>query len=577
MSHTPADPPSVSASDQPTPRWVIAGWMSVVLVVSVAFVFISAFPELDCQVVMPPSLYFSLVAAIATAGVAAALAIIIVALQALDGRALAAGLGVLSGAAVILFHNLVDASLPDAVPEFPVIGLALVGIFVALGAFGMPTLPRERWRQRVRQYLALSAMLFVAGIVWSFADQAAPLRSVVLYTGASVTIVACGIALWRYLRLYRQSSFYRQFALLTGVVLLGEAALVQLFTTSVFSVSFWLYHAAGITGMALIAYALLFDGRSRRQIGLLRRAAFEQVRPLLSDAIGALVETLERGEPIPTDVRARLQSDAGWSDAQIDALEHLALTVAREQRQREELAQLDDLLRQSERNTALLAQMLIHDLKNPLTALIGFLEMLSADGLNESQRSLIDSALRNGRDLAGLVDDLLDLIRYNEGRLRLRLSDVSLPMLCAECVDELSAWLAYETKTLILDVSPELPVIRADARLLKRILLNLLSNAIKHTPRGTTITLRVWREPYLDIGEQTVIEVADTGPGIPPERIERLFEPFGAMGETRSARQSSTGLGLAFCKMAITAHGGTIEVSSFPGDGATFRIRLPDR
>lgn len=577
MSHTPADPPSVSASNQPMLRWVVAGWVSVVLVVPAALLLISVFPDSDYQVVMPPGLYFSLVAAIATSGVAAALAVIIAALQALDGRALATGLGVLSGAAIVLIHDLVDALLPDAVSELPITGLALVGIFVALGAFDMPTLPRERWRQRVRRYLALSAMLFAAGIVWSFADRATPWRSVVLYTGASVTIVTCGIALWRYIRLYRQSSFYRRFALLAGVVLLGEAALVSLLTASVFSVSFWLYHAAGIAGMALIAYALLFDRRSQRQIGLLQRAAFERVRPLLSDAIGALIETLERGEPIPVDVRARLQSDAGWSDAQIDALERLALTVVREQRQREELAQLDELLRQSERNTALLAQMVIHDLKNPLTALIGFLEMLSADGLNELQRSLIDSALRNGRDLAGLVDDLLDLIRYNEGRLRLRLGDVSLPMLCAECADELSAWLAYETKTLILDVSPALPVIRADARLLKRILLNLLSNAIKHTPRGTTIMLRVWREPYPEVGEQTVIEVADTGPGIPPEQIERLFEPFGAMGETRSARQSSTGLGLAFCKMAVTAHGGTIEVSSLPGDGATFRIRLPDR
>lgn len=578
MSPLPVDPPSVTASNQPTSRWVIAVWTFVVLIVPITLALVRIFPNLDRRIAVPPILYFSLVAAIAVLSAATALVIIAAALQMLDRRVLANGLGILCSAAIFLTHDLVDAALPGALPELPIIGLAILSIFIALGAFERSSVSHERWQRHVRRHLALGAFFFVVGATGSFADHVvASLRVAALYIGAFVTIIACGVALWHYLQLYRQSAFYRSLPLLAGIVLLGEAAMTSLFAGATFSIPFWLYHAAAIVGVALIAYASFYDERRRSQRNLVQRAAFELVRPSLTGAMDVVIETLERGEPIPADVRARLQNDTGWSDAQINALERLALTVAREQRQREELAQLDELLRQSERNTALLAQMVIHDLKNPLTALIGFLEMLSADDLNESQRSLIESALRNGRDLAGLVDDLLDLIRYNEGCLRLRPGEVSLPVLCAECADELSGWLAYETKTLILDVSPALPVIRADARLLKRILLNLLSNAIKHTPRGTTITLRVWREPHPDVGEQTVIEVADTGPGIPPERIERLFEPFGAMGESRSTRQSSTGLGLAFCKMAVTAHGGTIEVSSFPGDGATFRIRLPDR
>ncbi|MCS6841182.1 MAG: HAMP domain-containing histidine kinase [Roseiflexus sp.] len=577
MSPAPADPPSAPASDQPTPRWVIVVWIIVVLIVPIALTLVRALPELNCRVAISPILYFSLVAVVALSGIAAALAIIIAASQALDGRALATGLGILIGTAILLVHALFDAALPGALPELPVVGVAICGIFLALSAFAPPHLLREQWRQQARRYLALGASLFAAGAIWSFADRVAPLHAAALLVGAFVTIVACGIALWRYVQLYRQSLLHRSFRLLAGAVLLGEAAVTQLFAAPAFSISFWLYHAATIAGMALIASALLFDVRRPGQRNLVQRAAFEQVRPLVTDAMSVLIEVLERGEPISTDMRARLQRDAGLSDVQIDALERLALVVERERQQRAMLAQLDEQLRERVRNTTLLAQMVIHDLKNPLTALIGFLELLSAGDLNESQRSLIESALRNGRDLAGLVDDLLDLIRYNEGRLRLRLSDVSLPVLCAECADELTGWLTYESKTLILNVPPTLPVIRADARILKRILLNLLSNAIKHTPRGTTITLSVWREPQPDGGEQTVIEVADTGPGIPPERIERIFEPFGATGESRSARQSSTGLGLAFCKMAVTAHGGTIEVSSFPGDGATFRVRLPDR
>lgn len=577
MSYTPADPPSVSASDRPTLRWVIAGWTVVALVAPIVLALVHARPDLDRQIAMPLILYSTLVAAIAMLGAAAALVIIVSALQARDEHTLAIGLGILSGTIIILIHSFFDAMLPNAPPELSIVGFAVTGVFIVLGAFGPLSLSHEQWQRRVRRYLALGASLLIAGAIWSFADRLAPTPVATVYTSAAVTGVACSIAFWKYIQLYRQSAFRRSFPLLASIVLLGEAALIRLFAESAFSISFWLYHAAGIAGMALIAYASLYDVRSPRRRNLLQRAAFERVRPSLTEAMSVLIEVLERGAPIPANVRARLQRDAGLSDAQIDALERLALAAAREQRQREELAQLDEQLRQSVRNTALLAQMVIHDLKNPLTALIGFLELLSASDLNESQRSLIDSALRNGRDLAGLVDDLLDLIRYNEGRLRLRLSDVSLPVLCAECADELAGWLAYEAKTLILNVSPDLPAIRADARILKRILLNLLSNAIKHTPRGTTIILSVWREPHPEGGEQTVIEVADTGPGIPPERIERIFEPFGVTGESRSARQSSTGLGLAFCKMAVTAHGGTIEVSSFPGDGATFRIRLPDR
>lgn len=229
---------------------------------------------------------------------------------------------------------------------------------------------------------------------------------------------------------------------------------------------------------------------------------------------------------------------------------------------------------QSEWNAALLAHMIIHDLKNPLTALTGFLDLLEMSELSDSQRLLLESAMRSGHNLTGLVEDLLDLARYNEGRLVLHRGDFSLQRLGADCAADLAAWLAYESKTLVLDIPADLPLVYADARLIRRVLLNLLSNALKHTPYGTTIRLRAWRERMAGGGEQTVIEVADNGPGIAPDQIERLFERF-QESESHSSRQRSSGLGLSFCKMAIAAHNGAIEVSSIPGDGANFRIRLP--
>lgn len=567
-----ADPASVSDTNQPTPRWVIAGWMTIVLVVPFALALERLFPVLDRLYPVASPFYFAVVASTAAIIGTVALVIIIAAWQVLDNYALVVGLGLLGGAATALVHALWALSLPHAMPGYPSISLVIIGIFIVISTFEASPVAHDH-RQRANRYAVLFTVLLALSIGWMFVPAVAEVEA--LFRLA--TVIACGVVLWRCARLYRRSSIRLSPAFLAGVALLGEATATRHIATPVYDLSFWLYHAAAITALVSMAYAALFELRNRRQRGLIERAAFELVRPAMVDAINALIESLERRELLASELRTRLQRDAGLSSIQIDALENLAVTAAREQQQREELEQLDAMRRQSERNVTLLAQMVIHDLKNPLTALIGFLELLSTGDLSDSQRTLIESALRTGRNLAGLVDDLLDLARYNEGRLILRLSDVSLTDLCAESAIELSGWLAYESKTLILDVPQTLLTIRADSRLLRRVLLNLLSNALKHTPYGTTIVLRAWREPHPDGGEQTVIEVADSGPGIPPDQIERIFKPFVGSSESRTSRQSSTGLGLAFCKMAIDAHGGTIEVSSFPGDGATFRIRLPDR
>ncbi|MGQ9827764.1 MAG: sensor histidine kinase [Roseiflexus sp.] len=566
-----ADPSSVAEPNRSTPRWVVAGWTAIVLVVPSALALERVFSDPDRLYPIALPLYFTLVAGIATMVGTMAMLIVVAAWRARDDHTLAVGLGLLGGAATSLVHTLKAASLPNTTPGYPVVSLAVIGIFIVIGVFGASPIAQDR-RPRTRRYVALFSVLLIVGVGWLFVPAISDIDTLIRL----IIVIACGIALWQYIQLYRRSSIRFSFAFLAGIALLGEAAVIQQIAVPVYALSFWLYHTAAVVALALIAYVALFGVRERMQRSLVERVAFELVRPAMVEAIDALIGTLERREPVSADLRIRLQRDAGFSSVQIDALENFAIVAAREQSRREELEHFDAMRRQSERNVTLLAQMVIHDLKNPLTALIGFLELLETAELNELQRTLVESSLRTGRNLAGLVDDLLDLARYNEGRLHLRLSDVSLPDLCTECAIELAGWLAYESKTLILDVPQTLPTIRADGRLLRRILLNLLSNSLKHTPYGTTITLRIWREPHPDGGEQTVIEVTDTGPGIPPDQIERIFEPFVGAGEGRTSRQSSTGLGLAFCKMAVEAHGGTIEVSSFPGDGATFRIRLPD-
>ncbi|HJZ48841.1 MAG TPA: HAMP domain-containing sensor histidine kinase, partial [Roseiflexaceae bacterium] len=255
-----------------------------------------------------------------------------------------------------------------------------------------------------------------------------------------------------------------------------------------------------------------------------------------------------------------------------------------ERRQRRELEQLSQSLRQLEAHKDQLTQMIVHDLKNPLTALIGFLEILRLDRLTVEQRELLDNALRSGRNLSDLIGDLLDIGRIEEGRLELERKRLAACDLLAECAAEMRGWLAQEGKTIAVEAPPDLPPLDADYRLMRRVILNLLSNAIKHTPAGTHIFLRAAPHLLLPAPEvdhdvaaisQIVIEVEDNGSGIPPAHLERIFEKFGRFNSEQPALQTSTGLGLTLCRLVVEAHGGTIGVTSTVGQGTTFRVTLP--
>lgn len=545
-----------------------------------------ALPALNGTFDAGTGLYLLVVSNTAILATVAALIIVRAAWQARDGRAYGIGMGLLSNAASMLIHLGVTLALPgissqDTLPILPAASPAIGGIFFAWSVLDLAPGANERLLRQARRLWALQGITLLTALAWALAtspllaDGRPPGEFVADVPVQLVAILVYAFATWRQYLLYRRSPGRAGIATTAGHAFLGAALLAQLFAGGSNTVPFWLYHVFGFSGFALITVALLAGDDPLA--GLTLRAARERLRPQIAATADALVMALMRGEPLTPGLRADLRDHAGLSDTQIASLEQVSAAVAEERRQRKELERLNAVVRQTGRDSLFLAQMVIHDLKNPLTALIGFLDLLAMGELSDSQRLLLESAARSGRNLAGLVNDLLDLARYSEGRLILNVSDVPLQALCAECAAELAAWLAYESKVLVLNIPDELPTVRADARLLQRILLNLLSNALKHTPAGTTITLRCWRETRAEGGAETVIEVADNGPGIPPEQIERIFERFSTEGESRSARQASTGLGLTFCRMAVAAHGGTIEVSSFPGDGASFRIRLPDR
>lgn len=213
-----------------------------------------------------------------------------------------------------------------------------------------------------------------------------------------------------------------------------------------------------------------------------------------------------------------------------------------------------------------LTQMIIHDLKNPLTGIKANLEIVGMDELTDT-RECLDAAQRSSDLLYSMIQDLLDIFRMEEGKLTLNQEQMNFPELGQDVVNEVDAPAQAEGKDVRLEVEDDLPAVPADRDLVYRVVSNLMLNAVKHTGRGGTITLKCRK-----VDESLQIDVVDNGHGIPEDYLDKIFEKF---GQVDRRRRNGTGLGLTFCKMAVEAHGGQIWVESIEGEGSTFSFILP--
>jgi signal transduction histidine kinase/CheY-like chemotaxis protein len=212
-----------------------------------------------------------------------------------------------------------------------------------------------------------------------------------------------------------------------------------------------------------------------------------------------------------------------------------------------------------------------HELRTPLNAVLGFAQLLEIDSLTVAQRDSVDHILRGGRHLLGLIDEILDISRIEAGHLAISMEPVLLGEVVRETF-ELIQPLAATWKVHVDVGTWEAggPYVLADRQRLKQVLLNFLSNAAKFNRSGGTV--KIWVEEAL--GDRLRINVTDTGPGIPPRLMERLFTPFDRLGaETRGVE--GTGLGLALSKRLVEVMGGTIGVESVVGQGSTFWVEFP--
>jgi signal transduction histidine kinase len=216
-----------------------------------------------------------------------------------------------------------------------------------------------------------------------------------------------------------------------------------------------------------------------------------------------------------------------------------------------------------------LVHMVVHDLRNPLSSLISGLELLKeSDSLKEAHE-FVGIASSCAHSLLNMVNDILDVSKSESGRLTLDLGAVhARELIEVACVMVRDLGLTHDIDVEI-DAQHDLPVFNADEQKLRRVLVNLISNAIQHTPRKG----RVKVSARLDAG-RIRFSVSDTGKGIPAEAFGQIFEKFGSSAARQGGRVS-TGLGLHFCKTAIEAHGGEIDVESELGKGTSFHFDIP--
>ncbi|HEX8236858.1 MAG TPA: response regulator [Abditibacteriaceae bacterium] len=265
----------------------------------------------------------------------------------------------------------------------------------------------------------------------------------------------------------------------------------------------------------------------------------------------------------------------------VDDVEVLARvkSLVRVKRQRDALTQAYLDLQSLESLRDSLTMMLVHDLRTPLTTILGPLEMLQTGqfgGLEEVQKEIVAMSLRSGYRLLGLVNELLDVSKMESGEMTLHRSEVKVPDVVQDAVELVAKVNTNDMSRIQYGFEDDLPPISADEDLLRRVLVNLVANAMKFTRSDGTVTVSAARAGTSDADSGTVIiSVSDEGEGIPPEDRERIFEKFGQVESRRAGRKMSTGLGLTFCKLAVEAHGGRIWVESEMGKGSTFHCTIP--
>jgi signal transduction histidine kinase/ActR/RegA family two-component response regulator len=235
----------------------------------------------------------------------------------------------------------------------------------------------------------------------------------------------------------------------------------------------------------------------------------------------------------------------------------------------QELQELNRQLRAAAQAKNEFLSRMSHELRTPLAAIMGFSELLGMADLDARKREWADTILKAGKHLLQLVDEVLDISRIEAGEMSFSVEPVAISPLLDEAMGLIGPLAETRGVSLreprILDGSG---YVHADGQRLKQVLINLLSNAVKYNRDGGEVTVTV----ELESSDRMRIAVADTGPGIEPDSLTKLFRPFERLDAPAGIQ--GTGLGLALSRSLVEAMGGALTVASAPGEGSTFTIEL---
>jgi K+-sensing histidine kinase KdpD len=240
-------------------------------------------------------------------------------------------------------------------------------------------------------------------------------------------------------------------------------------------------------------------------------------------------------------------------------------------------------IQQTEKMREDLTRMIVHDLRNPVQAVLYTLQEVQGapeGALPERTSDAVREGISCTEDILGMVNSLLDVARFEAGKVQLRLSPAALNDHIRAAVRRFAPIARVKRIQMTTVLSQDVPVVRMDHDLVDRTLANLVGNALKFTPDGARVTIRseVVSEARDDCPTSppcVLVSVQDTGEGIPENYFDKIFEKFGQVETRKAGLKMSTGLGLALCRYVVEAHGGQIWVVSRVGKGSTFRFTLP--
>ncbi len=419
-------------------------------------------------------------------------------------------------------------------------------------------------RYRHRFWLALIAVyLIFLWVAFTFPTTLAALQSAM--PRVLLVLVTIGAYLWSagsWWQSYRQKPARLSLALTIGLCWLALAQ-VSLYEAPQLSPPWWMYHILMLGAFIIAMRAILLDYEGVRDFHLTRYFAATGI--LVSMPLVALITEFT--------VRSSGINALRWpifSMSLLVLIALLAVLLLIVERARRIISERTAALQAEKQWRADMTSLIVHDLKTPLTSIFLNFDLMLGGRLgpiSDIQKQRMGYARRSAENMVSLIDNLLDVEKIEAGSLDLARMPCDLRSLLTGSIDAVRGLSEEQKIALSSAIADDLPLVRVDATLMRRVMQNLLGNAIKFTPENGHIHV----EALVD-HEAVVIRTSDSGPGVPANERDHIFEKF---QQAKNTVRGGYGLGLTLCKLVVEAHGGRIWVEDAPGGGSRFVFSLP--